>query len=129
VYGTPNASQYGAERRDGKVQERYLGRIEPDMDVCDMNGDKIGSVNRVYRHEMAPVSAGDATSPSASLPESSREEILEVKTGLLGLGKHYYIPMREIQEVTQGCVFLTKGKDDIDNLDWGTKPDYLDQLT
>jgi hypothetical protein len=129
VYGTPNAALHGAERREGRVQERYLGRIEPDMDVCDMNGDKIGSVTRVYRHEMAAVSAGDATSPSISTPESSHEEILELKTGFLGLGKHYYVPMREIQEVTQGCVFLTKSKDDIDNLDWGTKPDYLDQLT
>ncbi len=26
------------------MQERYLGRIEPDMDVCDINGAKIGSV-------------------------------------------------------------------------------------
>jgi hypothetical protein len=101
--------------------------MEPGMDVCDMNGDKIGSVARVYRHEMAAVHAGEST-PGSSLPESSYDEIMEVKTGFLGLGRHLYVPMRDIQEVTQGCVFLGQSKEDIDNLDWTTRPDYLDQL-
>ena len=47
----------------------------------------------------------------------------------MGLGKHLYVPFREIQEVTQGCVFLGKSKQDIENLDWTTKPDYLDELS
>jgi len=102
--------------------------MEPDMDVCDMNGDKIGSVARVYRHEMAAVTEG-STSPTTEMTDSSRDDILEVKTGFLGLGKHLYVPTRDIQEVTQGCVFLNKNKDDLENLDWTTRPDYLDQLT
>jgi hypothetical protein len=110
--------------------------MEPDMDVCDMNGEKIGSVSHVYRHEMSAVTAGtgtpsgvddDATTPSP--PSQTWDEVIEVKTGFLGLGKHLYVPLRDVQEVTQGCVFLAKSKDDIENLGWTTKPDYLDQLT
>jgi hypothetical protein len=129
VYGTPYAGTGLHGKEDPKVQERYLGRIEPDMDVCDMNGDKIGSISRVYRHEMAAVTAGGAETSGTPLPESTREEIVEVKTGFLGLGRHLYVPMRDIQEVTQGCVFVNKSKDDVDNLEWTTRPDYLDQLT
>jgi hypothetical protein len=103
--------------------------MEPGMDVCDMNGDKLGSIARVYRPEMAAVTAGETAGPTTPTPEGSFEEVLEVKTGFLGLGKHLYVPMREIQDVTQGCVFLTMSKDDIENSDWSTRPDYLDQLT
>ena len=110
------------------MQERYLGRIEPGMDVCDVNGDKVGSVARVYRHEMAAVGAGVGSS-STGLGSEAHDEILEVKTGFFGLGKHLYAPLSAIHDLTQGCVFLTKSKEEIDDLDWSTRPDYLDQLT
>ncbi len=110
------------------MHERYLGHMEPDMDVCDMNGDKLGSVAHVYRHQMAAVTAGDTMSSSV-VPDVTRDEFVEVKTGFLGLGKHLYVPFSEIQEVTQGCIFLGRSKEDIERLDWTTKPDYLDQLT
>ena len=58
-----------------------------------------------------------------------RREILEVKTGLLGLGKHLYIPLDQVQEVTQGCVFLSHPKDEIEGMGWSQRPDYLDELT
>jgi hypothetical protein len=105
------------------MQERYLGRLEPGMDVCDINGDKIGTVSRVYRHQMADVEAsgGVATAP--------HEEILEVKTGLLGLGKHFWVPLSAIEDVTTGCVFVKQPKDAIDQQGWDTRPGYLDELT
>ena len=109
------------------MHERYLGRMEPGMDVCDIDGDKIGSVARVYRHEMS--AAGAAGSTGTGTPESPRQDVVEVKTGFMGLGRHLYVPMSEIHDVTQGCVFVSKGKDDIENLDWGTRPDYLDELS
>jgi hypothetical protein len=112
------------------VQERYLGRMEPDMDVCDMNGDKIGTVAHVYRHEISPVAAGSTTEGTPTTPasasETSMDDFIEVKTGFLGLGKHLYVPRREIQEVTQGCVFLGRAKDDLESLGWTTKPEHLD---
>jgi hypothetical protein len=107
--------------------------MEPDMDVCDCNGDKIGTVAHVYRHEMASVAAsagaGEPTGVSQGLPEATPGEFLEVKTGPLGLGRRLYIPMSQVQDLTSGCVFLTRGKDEIDDLDWDTRPDILDQLT
>ena len=109
------------------MQDRYLGRIEPGMDVCDVNGDKVGTVSRVYRHEMAAVGAGVG---SGGLGAEAQDEILEVKTGLLGLGRHLYVPLGAIHDLTTACVFLTKSKTEIDELqDWEHRPDYLDQLT
>jgi hypothetical protein len=108
------------------VQEaRYLGHLEPGMDVCDVDGNKFGSIGRVYRQEMAMATAGASSSANA-MP---REEIIETKTGLLGLGKHIYIPFSAIQDVTSGCVFVNLPKDRIDEQGWDVKPDYLDELT
>jgi hypothetical protein len=96
------------------------------MDVCDVDGNKFGSVARVYRHEMV---AAAATSSSSNVGTMPPDEILEIKTGLFGLGKHLYVPFSAIQDVTSGCVFLNQPKDGIENQAWDTKPDYLDDLS
>lgn len=98
---------------------RYLGRLEPGMDVCDVDGNKFGSISRVYRNALVGVATG-GTPP---------DEILEVKTGLLGLGKHLYVPFSVIQDVTSGCVFINLPKDTLDAQGWDTRPDYLDELS
>ena len=103
------------------MQERYQGRLEPGMDVCDINGDKIGTLSRVYRRHLTGVETG------AGVATAPREEMLEVKTGLLGLGKHYYVPFGAIQDVTTGCVFLNQPKDAMDQQGWEHRPDYLDE--
>ncbi len=104
------------------MQERYLGRIQPDMEVSDIHGNKIGTVSRVYRYEATASGAVDASATSPG------EEIVEVKTGLLGLGTHYYIPMSAIADATQSCVFVSKPKDDFQSLGWHQKPAHLDEL-
>jgi hypothetical protein len=104
---------------------RYLGHLEPGMDVCDVDGNKIGGISRVYRHEMASVGTGSDSSTAAT----PREEVLEVKTGPLGLGKHLYVPFSAIQDVTSGCVFVNVPKDRVDDAGWDVKPDYLDELS
>jgi hypothetical protein len=96
------------------------------MDVCDVNGDKIGSISHVYRHEMAMATSGASTSSVGTMP---REEILELKTGFLGLGKHLYIPFSAIQDVTSGCVFVNESKDRVDDQGWDVKPDYLEDFS
>ena len=73
------------------------------MDVCDVGGDKVGSVAVVHRFDPLP-------DPAAS---GAPEEILEVKTGLLGLGKHLYVPMSAVQEVLTEHFGV-----DFDDLDW-----------
>jgi len=100
-------------------EERYLGRIQQDMDVCDVNGDKVGTIAQVYRHEFANVA------PGTSL-ERAGEDFIEVKTGFLGLGKRLYIPLSAVRETTEGCVFLDTASEEINGLDWETKPPYLE---
>ena len=94
------------------------------MDVCDVDGNKFGSINRVYRQELASVGAGEG-----SVGTMQREDILEVKTGLFGLGKHLYIPFSAIQDVTSGCVFINQPRDRLEQSGWAVKPDYLEELT
>ena len=103
---------------------RYLGHLEPGMDVCDVDGNKFGSVSRVYRSTMASVSSG-----SSEMQGTAREELLEVKTGPLGLGKHLYVPFSAIQDVTSGCVFVNISKDRVDEQGWEVKPDYLEEMS
>jgi hypothetical protein len=95
------------------------------MDVCDLDGNKFGTIERAYRHEMASGAAPE----SSGIGTMTREDILQVKTGLLGLGKHYYVPFSAIQDVTSGCVFLDQPKDRIDEMGWDVRPDYLDTLS
>ena len=109
-------------------EARYLGRLEPGMDVCDVDGNKFGSVARVYRNELAAV-GGETPAAASGVGTMTRDEILEVKTGLLGLGKHFYVPFSAIQDVTSGCVFINQPKDALERQGWHVKPDYLDELT
>jgi hypothetical protein len=106
-------------------EQRYLGRLEPGMDVCDLDGNKFGSINRVFRPELAGVGA-ETTTASGGMPH---EDIIEVKTGLFGLGKHLYVPFSAIQDVTSGCVFINQPKDRIEEQGWDTRPDYIEELT
>jgi hypothetical protein len=106
------------------MQEQYRGRLAPDMDVCDLDGDTIGKVAREYRGEFASVLAASATDTDESGDQHSRPGVMEVKSGLLGLGR-LYIPISAV--ATEGCVFVAKKRDDrVD--EWRRKPDYLDQL-
>ncbi len=104
------------------MQQRFPGQIRPDMDVCDMNGDKIGTVVHAYRYDLARVGSttGTETPPY--------DEIMEVKTGFLGLGKRQYIPISAVHDVGAGAVFLSKRREEIGEGEWDSRPDFLDQL-
>ncbi len=60
-------------------------------------------------------------SAAAGVPD----EILEVKTGLLGLGKHLYVPMSAVQEVLPESVFLSRPKEEFESLGYYEKPAQL----
>ncbi len=98
------------------LEQRYLGRIEPGMDVCEVGGDKVGTVAHVHRYEPVPPEAPPG------------EEVLEVKTGFLGLGAHLYVPLSAVQEVLEGGVFLAKPKEAFAGAGWHDQPAHLDQL-
>ena len=104
------------------MQERYLGRIQPGMEVCDGDGEKVGTVARVHRH--ATLLRGTAEAPAGA----ERDEVVEVKTGLLGLGAHYYVPLSAVRDATEGCLFLAKPRAEFDTLGWHHRPAQLGEL-
>jgi hypothetical protein len=92
-------------------------RIRPGMDVCDVGGDKVGSVGEVHHVSQLPDPA------AASVPD----EILEVKTGLLGLGKRLYVPMSAVQEVLTESIFLSGSKEEFESRGYYEKPAHLSE--
>ena len=101
-----------------------LGKVHPGIDVCDVRGEKIGTVAHVYRQAVAP--GADAGAVAAR----PREEVVEVKRGPLGLGKHLYIPLGAVETLNDAgdCLALSIGKDQLDPA-WESRPDYLRELT
>jgi hypothetical protein len=96
-------------------EQRYLGRIQPGMDVCDVGGDKIGRIGQIHRFS-------ELSDPA---DEHVPDEVMEVKTGFLGLGKHLYVPLTDIQEVLPESVFLTRPKEDFASIGYYAKPAHL----
>lgn len=81
------------------TREQSERQISPGMDVCDVSGEKVGTVARV----------GD---------------IVEVKTGLFGLGTHLYVPASEIDGVTEACVVLKHPKQEFHSIGLDARPDH-----
>ncbi len=116
------------------VHERFLGRIQSGMDVCDARGSRLGTVARVYRYDhdpaqstRSPLAVGAHAQDSESFSDNF-DEVLEVKRGMLGLGRRLYVPFSSIQEVVSDSVFLSIGGFDSDLEPFKHKPEYLDKL-
>jgi hypothetical protein len=104
------------------VTERlFLGRITPGMDVCDVTGEKVGTISHLHRLS----NADTATMDTATAAEHPLDEIMEIKTGFLGLGKHYYVPVSAVQEVLTDSVFLSMARDSFEGRGYETKPASL----
>ena len=93
------------------MDESQLRLIQPGMTVDDADGEEIGTVAHVHWDAAAPPSEG----------------VLEVKTGLLGLGRRLRIPLSAVQEVVlhadpstalpaggQGDVILSKPRAEVE---------------
>ena len=107
------------------MQERYLGRIQPGMDVCDSTGNRVGAVARVYRYDAGEMGATPAVASAAVA--TARDEIVEVKTGPFGLGRHFFVPLGQIHEVIEDSVILSlAGNDDMSR--FRSKPAHFDRL-
>jgi len=109
--------------------ERQLSHMKPDMDVCDVTGDKVGHIAHVYRYAEIPIGAGGAANPAVIEGRPPDDGVIEVKTGFLGLGSHLYIPFRAIQETLSDSVFVSKSKEEFERLGWHDKPLYFDRLS
>ena len=110
------------------MPERYLGQLRPDMEVCDLTGEKVGTISHIYRHAEAAVSPSNEGTPPGAAASPAYNEVLEVKTGFLGLGSHLYVPIDAVQEVQPDSVFLSEPKEAFERLGWHDKPQHLDQL-
>ena len=105
------------------MRDRFLGQIVKGVVVLDRGGSKVGTVERAYRYSPVAMSAGGG---AEQLPP---DEIVEVKTGFLGLGKRMFVPIGAIEEVSGGNLFLSKSSNEIDNADdWHERLSYLDEL-
>jgi hypothetical protein len=113
---------------DSMSDRLFLGRITPGMDVCDVTGEKVGSIAHVYRFDepTEPTETMEAT--EAKPAARAGEEFIEVKTGFLGLGKHLYIPISAVQEVLTDSIFLSKSRETFEELGYAEKPEHLAQL-
>jgi len=109
--------------------ERQLSHIKPDMDVCDVTGDKVGHIAHVYRYAEIPIGAAGAANPVVIEGRPLEDGMIEVKSGFLGLGSHLYIPFSAIQETLSDAVFVSKSKEDFERLGWHDKPLYWDRLS
>ena len=109
------------------MTDRYLGRLIPGIDICDINGDKVGTLAQVYRHSDVTVGAGAGGQPVAARP-TDLPEMMEIKTGFMGLGPRLYVPLDAIQDTLNDCIFLSQSKEEFDQLGWRERPPYLDQL-
>ncbi len=108
----------GVLMRDLNTRDWDLNQVQPGMEVCDRNGVKVGAVAHVYRD---PVLEAE----SAVGQESASKRMVEVKTGLLGLGKHLFVPMNGIQAVTSESVVLSRSREEFDQMGWASRPASL----
>lgn len=113
------------------MTEREHARALPDLEVFDVDGEKAGTVAHVY--EDAPGTADSAANTGISVGSAggiSRVSgsgvigsgFMELKTGLLGLGRRYFIPLSAVTDVTDGGVFLNCPRGEFDDLGWHTRP-------
>ncbi len=81
----------------------WSGRLHRGMEVLDTDGDKVGKVDDVRTD-------GDA--------------YIGVKTGVLGMGTYWYVPMSAIKDVDPeaDCVSLNVQEQDIDQMAWTEPP-------
>jgi Uncharacterized protein conserved in bacteria (DUF2171) len=86
--------------------EQSVRRIAPGMDVCDVSGEKVGTVARIYH------------------PPATRE-VVEVQTGLLGLGKHLYVHAEEVDRITEAGLILKHAKHEFHAAGLDARPDDL----
>jgi len=96
----------------------YLGRVAPGMSVCDIAGKKVGTIVQVH-------DIGDAPPATAAAPV--RSQVMEIKTGLLGLGPHLYIPASAIDDGLEDSVFLSQPQEEFERLGWHEKPPALSE--
>jgi hypothetical protein len=87
--------------------ELEMRQVALGMDVCDVSGEKVGTVAHIHH------------------PTPTRE-VIEVKTGPLGLGKHLYVQAEQVDAVTEAGLILKHAKQEFHDAGLDTKPEGLE---
>ena len=98
--------------------ERFSAMLRENMDVVDANGDHVGKIGTLYQ----PTAVSSTASTYA---EPTGRTYMKVDTGILGLGKHFYIPADAIGDVTNDRVFLTADKAHFEAMGWDREPEFI----
>jgi len=94
------------DRQFGSPARPSLKEVPLGVDVCDVSGEKVGTVAHIYH-------------------PSETDQVIEVKTGFLGLGKHLYVTPDEINALTDGGVILKHPKQEFHSVGLDAKPENL----
>jgi hypothetical protein len=97
--------------------EELNTRIREGMDVEDADGDSIGTVDKVYQPVSAPSTTANWTEPATAY--------LKVKTGLFGLGGHWYIPASAVRDLTGNRIILRDDKSHLSEKGWDERPAWI----
>ena len=100
------------------MREHLFAAINEGTAVCDLNGDKVGKVGKLYQPTALTPTTG-------SVAEPMEQAHLQIETGILGLGKDLFIPGSAISDVTAERVMLNVEKDRLDPMGWDRRPDWL----
>ena len=92
------------------MDELKLDRLQPGLPVSDVRGDKIGTLAHVYQQEREL--RGPEGAAPAPVPPS--EKVIEVKTGVFGLGKHLFVPAAAVETVTDDQVVLNRPREEVE---------------
>jgi len=100
------------------MQDRFFGSIRKGMDVVDLDGDKIGTVDKIFQ-------PAAVTSTASSTAEPAGQPVFKVETGILGLGTDYYVPASAVRDVSTDRIMLGIDKDELDTAGWDTRPPWI----
>jgi len=116
------------------MEARFAGMIRRGMVVRDRDGRKVGTVAAAYAPTVPEVLVGGEGAVSG------HEPLVEVTTGLLGLGRRLYLrpsapasPLAAgslplIREITHDSVVLTRSRGELATLGWHRPPPWLAEL-
>jgi hypothetical protein len=99
-------------------QLELRGLIAPGAEVCDVEGNRVGTVARVHGARRARPATGDDVA----------EDVVELKAGFLGR-THLYVPVSAVLDVDRGGVMLALRKRDLEHGDWSSRPANLDDAS
>jgi hypothetical protein len=97
------------------MYEHFI-RLRDEMDVVDVNGEKVGNFKKLSQPAVA-------TSTPSTVTEPTDQPYLHVDTGFLH--KDLYIPANAVSDVISDRVILNMSKDSIDAMGWDHQPDFL----